>query len=419
MKAHYIYPLVFASIALAPVAQADDLSDWLKIDGFGTVGVYKGNSSAAGVRVDPKQSTYSLNDWRFDGDTQASLQATINPNGKFKGVVQLLSKKDIKSSSKPTVEWAYLSYSPTSEIDLKVGRTVAPIFIMSDFRNLSYAQTTVRPQSEAYGVNPITYQDGLTARWDKKVGSGNLQIEGFFGKTTVSVSIGEVVLDRVKGASVKWSQDSWALRAGYSEYNGYINSPSIETAVKTFTNLPSVLCTNCSTVVPAVAATKGIDASISTVGATYDDGVWIAQAEWAKRDASSVIITSVSGWSVLGAYRHGNFTPYVGGGRFQVDAAEPGLLAGPAATPAIKAQLNYLNKSYMGLGNATRDVVMAGIRWDFAKNLALKMQLESLKLNNPAVGAANYIQYPTSMLGKPNGFDGRVSMFTLNLDFVF
>lgn len=422
MKAHYIFPLVFASVAsvgLVPLAQADDLADWLKIDGFGTVGTYKGNSTAAGVRVDTKQSTYSLNDWRFDGDTQASIQATLNPHGKLKAVLQLISKKDIKSSSKPTVEWAYVSYPVTSEFDVKVGRTVAPIYLMSDYRNLAYAQTTVRPQSEVYQVNPISFQDGATARWEKKIGTGMMQVEGFFGKANVSVALGEVDLDRVKGLSLKWSDGSWAIRGGYSKYSASLTAPSVAATIKSLVALPSVVCSNCSTVIPAIAPLTGITANISTLGLSYDDGVWIAQTEWTKRKSSSIVISSVSAWDVLGAYRYGDFTPYIGAGRYNTDESSPGLLAGAAAPAAFKTQLNYLNASYIGVGKGDRDVMTIGVRWDFAKNLALKAQLERIKMDSPEIGASSYVQYPTSMLGKPNGFDGRVSMFTLNLDFVF
>ncbi|MBC3872455.1 porin [Undibacterium flavidum] len=419
MKAHYIYPLILASIALAPVAQADDLSDWLKIDGFGTVGAYKGNNANAGVRVDTKQSTYSQNEWRFDGDTQASIQATLNPHGKLKAVLQLISKKDINSSHKPTVEWAYVSYPITSEIDFKLGRTVAPIYLLSDYRNLAYAQTTVRPQSEVYQVNPISYQDGATARWERKIGSGMLQLEGFFGKANVSVALGEVDLDRVKGLSLKWSDGSWAVRGGFSKYNASLTAPTVAATIKSLTALPSVVCANCSTVIPSIASLSPITADISTLGVTYDDGTWIAQTEWTKRKSSSVVISSVSAWDVLGGYRYGDFTPYVGAGRYNTDQANPGLLPGPGAPAAFKAQLNYLNASYLGVGKGDRDVFTVGVRWDFAKNLALKAQLERIKMDSPEIGASSYVQYPTSMLGKPNGFDGRVSMFTLNLDFVF
>lgn len=203
MKARYVYPLLFASIALMPSAQADDFSDWFKFDAFGTLGAYKGDSKIAGVRTDQRQIIASMDEWRFDGDSQASAQFTVNPNGKLKGVLQLISKKDVNGSHKPTVEWAYASYPITSEIDLKVGRSVAPIFLMSDYRNLNYAQTTARPQSEVYQINPITYQDGVTARWDKKMGSALMQVEAFIGSTKVSVAGGDVDLNRVKGVSLK------------------------------------------------------------------------------------------------------------------------------------------------------------------------------------------------------------------------
>lgn len=420
MKAHYIYPLVFASFALAPVAQADDLSDWLKIDGFGTIGTYKGSSDVAGVRTDQKQRVVSFNDWRFDGDSQASLQATLNPHGKLKAVLQLISKKDINGSNKPTVEWAYVSYPVTSDIDFKVGRTVAPIFMMSDYRNLTYAQTMARPQTEIYQVNPITFQDGATARWDKKIGSGMFQLEGFFGKTKVSVAGGDVDLNRVKGLSVKWGQDSWSVRAGYSWYDASVIAPTVEASIKTLVSLPTVVCTNCASVIASEATRTGIKANISTLGATFDNGEWIGQAEWSKRETNTVVINAVSGWNVMAGYRINDFTPYAGLSNYRVDATKTNLTPGPFAPVPVRAQLNYLNQSFMGTGDPSRDAVTVGVRWDFARNLALKAQYERITMKNPSIGASSGFQsYDTSLLGKPNGFDGKLSMFTLNLDFVF
>lgn len=420
MKTHYIYPILLTGLAFTAPAQADEWSDWLRFDGFGTLGAYRGTSDVAGVRTEQRQRVVSFKDWRFDGDSQASIQATLNPQGKLKAVVQLISKKDVNGSNKPTVEWAYLSYPISSEIDVKIGRTVAPIFLMSDYRNLNYSQTTARPQSEIYQVNPITFQDGATARWDKKIGSGNVQVEGFFGKTKVSVAGGDVDLNRVKGLSVKWLHDSWSVRTGYSWYNASINAPTVEANLKTLMALPTLACSNCTEVLNAVAPTTGITAKIATLGATYDDGEWIAQAEWAKRDTNSVVIVGVSGWNVMLARRIGNFTPFVGIGNFSTDASKPNLTPGPFATAPLKAQLNYLNQSYIGTGDSSRDVMSIGTRWDFAKNLALKVQVERAKMKYPSVGASNgHYSYETSLLGKPNGFDGRVSMFTVNLDFVF
>ena len=423
MKAQYIYPLILASvasIAMVPTANADGLSDWLKIDGFGTIGTYKGSSDVAGVRTDQRQRVVSFNDWRFDGDSQASIQATLNPHGKFKAVVQLISKKDINGSHKPTVEWAYVSYPLTSEFDFKIGRTVAPIFIMSDYRNLNYAQTMARPQSEIYQVNPITFQDGATARWEKKVGGGMLQFEGFLGKTKVSVAGGDVDLSRVKGISAKWGQDSWSVRAGYSWYDASVIAPTVEANIKALSSLPSVVCTNCASVIASQASRTGIDAKIATIGATFDNGDWIGQAEWSKRDTNTVVIGSVSGWNVMAGYRYNDFTPYAGLSAYSVDAERTNLTAGVAAPAALRAQFNYLNQSFMGTGDPSRDAMTVGVRWDFAPNFALKAQYERMKMKLPAVGASSGFQsYETSLLGKPNGFDGRVSMFTLNLDFVF
>lgn len=419
MKAQSIYPLVVVSLMVVPTAHADDLSDWLKFDGFGTLGAFKANDPVAGLRADSRQSTYSLNEWRFDGDTQASIQATLNPNGKLKAVLQLISKKDINSSHKPTVEWAYVSYPLTSELDVKVGRTVAPVFMMSDYRNLAYSQTTARPQNEVYAINPITYQDGVTGRWEKKMGSGMLGVEGFFGKTTVSVALGSVDVQRTKGISLRWTQGDWSARVGYSTNTLSFSSPSVSATLKTLTSLPAVVCSNCATVIPAIAPLTDIDARLKTIGFSYDDGMCLGQFEYGKRSSTSIIVAPVSGWNILAGYRIGDFTPFVGAGSLQVDSAEPGLLAGPVAPAAFKAQLKYLNAARIAIGSPDRDTFAFGVRWDFAKNLALKAQYDYIKMAKPEVGSTGVITYPTSMQGKPSGFDGRVSMLTFNLDFVF
>ena len=36
---------------------------------------------------------------------KTSLQMTVNPHGNLKGVVQLISKKDVNGGNQPTVEW--------------------------------------------------------------------------------------------------------------------------------------------------------------------------------------------------------------------------------------------------------------------------------------------------------------------------
>ena len=122
---------------------------------------------------------------------------------------------------------------------------------------------------------------------------------------------------------------------------------------------------------------------------------------------------------ILAAKRIGDFTPFIGTGRYQFEAAKPNLTPGPFAPAALKVQLNYLNQSYIGTEDSSRDVNSDGVRWDFAKNLALKLQYEMAKMKYPAIGANGFYSYETSLLGKPSGFDGKVSMLTVNLDFVF
>ena len=87
-------------------------------------------------------------------DTGAPVSPDYGPqgnafNGKVKGVLQLLSKKTLENTYRPTVQWAYLDWQASRDLNLKLGRTVSPIFLLSDYSNLNYSQTMARPPSTA------------------------------------------------------------------------------------------------------------------------------------------------------------------------------------------------------------------------------------------------------------------------------
>ncbi|WP_374356931.1 hypothetical protein, partial [Chitinimonas sp.] len=178
--------VVACLMALSSPALCASWSDWVKVDGFGTVGAYMADDPIATARVDGRQSSGSRDgQWRYDGDTQLSVQATVNPAGPWRAVLQMLSKKDYQGSQQPHVEWAYASWQARPELNIKLGRTVIPVYLDSDFRNLFYAQTWARPPSVFYGQNNVTYQDGLSLVYEQALGGGDLGLEAFAGQSRV------------------------------------------------------------------------------------------------------------------------------------------------------------------------------------------------------------------------------------------
>jgi hypothetical protein len=85
-------------------------------------------------------------------------------------VLQVVSKHRHDNSWTPEIEWANLRYRPTDAFSLRVGRTVAPIFMYSDTANVGYANPWLRGPQEIYGMVPITHLDGVDLSWDAALG---------------------------------------------------------------------------------------------------------------------------------------------------------------------------------------------------------------------------------------------------------
>jgi hypothetical protein len=150
------------------------------------------------------------------------------------------------------------------------------------------------------------------------------------------------------------------------------------------------------------------------VGAMYDPGRWFALGEWGVTDYYSVLGKNTA-WYVSGGYRIAKFTPYMTYGAIQADdstsvtalnvAALPPYLAGPAV--GLSAALNSILAS-----SAAQRTITVGLRWDFLKNLDLKLQADHTRL-----GANS----PGTLINVQPGFQpgGTVNLFSAAIDFVF
>jgi opacity protein-like surface antigen len=131
-------------------------------------------------------------------------------------------------------------------------------------------------------------------------------------------------------------------------------------------------------------------------------------AEWSKENTRSILGAN-TGWYASSGYRFGKFTPYLTYAQVKLDSnkSDPGLTTASAAAASLNAALN----SFLG-SNAAQKTISAGVRWDFAKNIALKLQYDHIRLSSGSQGTLINTQ-PDFQRG------GKVNLFTTVLDFVF
>ncbi|MBT9456518.1 MAG: hypothetical protein IV097_07840 [Burkholderiaceae bacterium] len=414
--------ILIVALALAAAStHAADLGDAFKLEGFGTLAAHAADDPVATMRTDARNPNGSRDGrWRLDGDSLASLQLTVNPDGELRGVAQWLAKDDLAKRMRPRTEWFYASWDAAPDWNLKLGRLVLPAFMLSDTRNVAFAQTTARPPTVLYGLNPISHLDGGSFAWRQPAWGGHLSLDGTAGRSQVKLALGELDLSRIAGISMRWSHNGTSLRAGHSTYRAAMNVPSLQRAMATLTG-GSTACSNCAAVFAERAPGADFEGSLSAIGASFEQGHWQFQAEYAYRNSNTILVSKASAWYGLVAYRWLAWTPYLVLGAVRTHEPPLGLLTAAGAPPGATATQAAFEQFLRG--QVDRRVLQLGLRWDLHDGLALKVQLERAHVNrDPVLGSTSVISFPLAPpVGDYTGpaFDGRVNMVSVNLDFVF
>ncbi|MYM65844.1 porin [Pseudoduganella sp. FT55W] len=404
MKKQLLAAAVLA--ATAAMAQAGALDDGnLSISGFGTVGVAKSNTD------DVKFARYNQADGVGDSarlglDTNLGLQATYKINDWLSGTAQVLTRKATEHTFTTDLTWAFLKARINDEVSVRIGRVVVPTFLISDYQNVGYANTMMRPPIEMYGQAPIENSDGADINYQHAFGDLNFTAQAFAGvsrgKLFVSSGAGSTATYRAPAAgfSVAGEYGPFMLRFAHARADMKINDIQ---PINALTNtLASVGFTQLAS---DITFSSGKKIAFTSIGGTVDWNNIVGQAEYAQRRAKeAVYLPDTNAWYAMLGYRFGKVLPYY------AHASAKG--AGSSVTvPAALAKIPALNAGVTGLlasAEQTSDIV--GVRWDFAKQLALKVQVDRVK---PGAKSGLLINVPAA------GYNKNVTVVAAGLDFVF
>lgn len=378
----YIKPAVAALLGVCATASWADTG--FTFSGFGTLGAVRTNNDDSEYRSGMRQHKGADSTPDFGVDSRLGLQGVYKFNDEFSAVAQVLtSRRDGKEG--PQVEWLYAQYSPVKSLDLRLGRLVLPIFMLSDNRNVGYAHYWMRVPQEVYGVYPLTSFDGVQARWRDSVGGGiNLNVQGSAGtskadlyltapKNLVGPELEDVRVamkyPRLYSLAVSAEKGSWTLRAS-----------------KTYGRQLEMVMPTTVLGVPVPWLPKGTD-NFSNVGVQYDDGSLVVMSEYVTRRYSDAGKVNSDSYYISGGYRLGAFTPYATYAYFNPKGS---YYRGATTTPGITRAL--------------------GMRWDAASNVAVKAQVERVRRTD-----VTFTQSSMGFLMNPPS----VTAVSLAVDFVF
>ena len=351
---------LFASHAHA----ADMAGAELSFDGFGTLGVLHSDYDEADfVTANPfyRDGIGYTHRWAADQDSKLGVQVTATFGDRLTAVVQGISQRRYDNTFTPQLEWANLRFAITPELNVRVGRIVLPTFLSSDTENLGYARPWVRTPGEIRVQLPITSSDGVDASYHFNVSGASHRLQVLYGHTRSKLPYDEVWTNRdIKAITDTIEYGHLTLHLGYQKMH-YRIAPE-----------------------PVISDFEAFD-----IGVSYDSENWYLIAEQFSTYDEGV--GNVRASSLGGGYRIRSLTPYLVWSKVRQYSVGTFEMA-----PAFNQQ-----------------TVAAGLRWDFARNVDLKVQYERVRIDSPIT--------PASFINLQPGFQvgDHAHVFSATLDFVW
>lgn len=415
-------PLALAALLACASAQADFVSadGKARLSGFGTLGVSRTSTDDALFNY-PGQGGGVDKQMGLEPDTKLGVQGSYKFTDTLSGTAQVLTKYRANGSYQPEFEWAYAKWQALPSLSLRGGRMGAPFFMISDFRDVGYANTAIRPPLEVYGQVPVSSVDGADVSYQTNLGGTTVTGTLWGGASrnefasalrstsqlgTTSVDPVEIRLKKMIGLNLQAEFDGgYTLRLGHMQSRLTVNSNSINSLIAASGGLRPF-------VVDALL-TEDTKATFTGLGASMDRDNIVLATEFTKRRISKGSVADTTGWYVLGGYRFGNFLPYVVVSKLKIDDLNNTVPAQLAASATVRNGVLAL-QSTQYLAQRTTAV---GVRWDAFRNAAVKVQFD--RISKPANSNGLFlVENPVTdtafQQSKKN-----INVISLAVDFVF
>ncbi|MBV6322049.1 porin [Duganella violaceipulchra] len=385
--------------ALAATAHAQDGMP-ITVSGFGTGALTMTNSDQAEFnRVN--QAAGVGKDARPGVDSNLGIQATAKWSDTISFTAQGLVRKNGNNDQfGAELAWAFAKIKLNDDFSLRVGRIGLPVYMISDVRNVGYANTMLRPPNEVYRQVSVDNADGGDVTYQHSFGDTTVTAQAAIGRARTRAP-GNYYVDfkPVISTQLVVENGPFTYRLGRSQANfGIYDNASLTGLVATLNKVGLVAVANENKL-------TDIKGTFTSAGIAMDYNNIIGQAEYAKRKTESRLVPDTSSWYIMAGYRYGKFVPFILHGDVKQDSIRS-FASMPTTGPlaALTAGTNGAIKS--GLQSTTG----IGLRWDFYKSAAFKVQMDRIKTRD----GAGYFVNP-----KPGFAGSSVNVYAAAIDFVF
>ena len=382
--------------------------------GFGTAGVTQSSTDGAQYLRDLTQPLGVDRDPNVKIDSRLGLQANVALTDTLRATVQVVSKYRHDKTWTPDLTWALLAWSPMPDLQIRGGRLGFDVFMDSDSRDVGYSFLWTRPPVEYFGGLAISHFDGIDLARDFSLATGgSLRLKIYGGLASEKLPVGgteplDLSGSPLLGVMGEWTRGPWRSRLGYAQFRPRHNMPApltqLQDGLRQFAVIDPRLIQAADDLNFADRRVRYASAAV----AFEQDGL---QAQGALARFQTDAVTAPDSWSGFASlgYRVGKVVPFgafsrISSSRPSVDLGLLPLVPSPEAQGLIQGLEIFLNAS-----QSARSTWTFGMRWNLADKACLKVQVDRVQSHNAS-----------GLWARPQpGWDGRATLVTATLDFVF
>lgn len=409
--------VVFAMLPCRKAHAAYDFQDGaLRLSGFGTVAATRTTTDEVSFGT-PGKGNASKSRWSTHPDSKLAVQARYQFSPQWSMTAQALSRHQPDGNYKPDLDWAFVRWEPSDQTSVRLGRIGAPLFMVSEARDVGYANLQVRPPLDVYIQVPLSRLDGGDVMHRMAIGDSTVTASLWAGSSSTKAEMGLVVpgltgdfeLGSAVGANIMASIDQGlSLRAGFAR-------AKLKTTASGLSGVPDPILRNFESTFIA----NNAPISFSGLGLAYDKGSWTASAEYTWR-RSATFVPDTTGWYATVGYRLGKFIPYAGLSRLSVnDLNKSNPYADQLQASGWQGDVARLFQLGLDSQKNQQQTQTLGVRWDPVDRIAVKFQWDHVRKPQGSYGAF-ISESPASVEGRRYFEEKRqIDVFTVAVDFVF
>jgi len=298
---------------------------------------------------------------------------------------------------------------------VRVGRVAMPAFMISDYRNVGYANTFLRPPQELYGQMPLNSVDGIDLTWSRQFADTTVTAQAAYGRSTIDMSSGAKAKGKnVYALNLTAEYGPFVVRAGRSGTKFTVDSTDMDALVGAFNTSSDMFGIPQLREMGMLMSSRDQKYTFTSVGASMDWNNIIVQSEYAKREMPNSFLGSSKAWYMMGGYRIGKFTPYyshakvISTGVANTIPRSCGAGASPFCTPTVAALSGLMEGLRLAINGSSQSTDSIGLRWNFTTSADIKFQIDRIKPQTTGL-----------FVNTQPGFEGPVIVGAVALDFVF